>query len=134
MLQVLGGGFRVVELGDRQYVASVPKELDRDANAVMHTAQVSLHTLLIMAYMLACKASCKTVPQLNRQLQVDTSQEQASEASANVCGRPHVGPRICIRGRPGGQAVMAADSHSSSSAKAAVAGVALAIRVLCLHI
>lgn len=38
-LKVLGGGFRVVELGDRQYVASVPKELDRDANAVMHTAQ-----------------------------------------------------------------------------------------------
>ena len=29
-LQVLGGGFRVVDLGDRQYVASVPKELDRD--------------------------------------------------------------------------------------------------------
>ena len=46
ILQVLGGGFRVVDLGDRQYVASVPKELDRDANAVMHTAQVSLRTLL----------------------------------------------------------------------------------------
>lgn len=37
---MLGGGFRVVALGDRQYVASVPKELDRDSNTVMQAAQV----------------------------------------------------------------------------------------------
>lgn len=37
--QVLGGGFRVVQVGERQYVASVPKELDRDSNTVMQAAQ-----------------------------------------------------------------------------------------------
>ena len=42
-VQVLGGGFRVVELGERMYVASVPKELDRDSNTVMQAAQVGLH-------------------------------------------------------------------------------------------
>ena len=72
MLQVLGGGFRVVELGDRQYVASVPKELDRDSNAVMHTAQASLQTHQIMALMLACTDG-RTLIQRKRQVRIDTS-------------------------------------------------------------
>jgi len=41
VLQVLGGGFRAVEVGGQTFVQSVPKELDRDANIVIQAAQVS---------------------------------------------------------------------------------------------
>jgi EAP30/Vps36 family len=76
LLQVLGGGFRVVDLGDRQYVASVPKELDRDANAVMHTAQVSLRTLLPIGQIFNPKRQVEVVTGLMRRLQ-------------NACKHPH---------------------------------------------
>lgn len=52
---MLGGGFRVVELGDRQYVASVPKELDRDSNTVMQAAQVGIMAKEASALTNACK-------------------------------------------------------------------------------
>ena len=40
-LRVLGGGFRVLKLGDQRLVASLPKELNTDKNRVLELAQVS---------------------------------------------------------------------------------------------
>jgi hypothetical protein len=39
-LKVLGGGFGVVTIGAKKLVSSVPRELNRDHNAVFELAQV----------------------------------------------------------------------------------------------
>ena len=128
MPQVLGGGFRVVELGDRQYVASVPKELDRDSNTVMHTAQVSFRFPSLAP-------ACWQPSQVARQRSMSASRYRSTQA-VSCCDQSSslwtttaivtnvVGPGLCIRGRPGGKAVMAADPHISGPTKAAVTGVA----------